>query len=87
MEGIGHDLIKVLSPNLLRGIEESHDNLSQDNWCPGKNLNIGPPKTRFRALLLDQSVHYLTGDKMQNLLKDSPVSCPRPADPLNMIEC
>jgi hypothetical protein len=49
-------LVKVLSQHLLGGTEDNHENLSQDSWYPGWDVNQGPCEysynTPFSSVML-----------------------------------
>jgi hypothetical protein len=46
-------------PEFFGGTEETHQYLSYDNWCPGRDSNRAPHEYKSRALPLDQSAWSL----------------------------
>jgi hypothetical protein len=42
----------LLSLHFHGGTEETMKNLSQDNWSPGQDINLGPPKYEPEVLTI-----------------------------------
>jgi hypothetical protein len=41
---------EILPQDSSGGAEENHENLSQDNWSEGQDLNLGLPEYKARVL-------------------------------------
>lgn len=55
-EGSSHIFIEVLSYHCLEGLRKTTKILNQGDQCPSKIMKQVPPKYKFRALHLEQSV-------------------------------
>jgi hypothetical protein len=76
LEGSSCSLVEVLSQHLPGGTLGNLGNLSQDSWCPTRDLNQAPTECNPRTLLLDCPVWWQTSSCMLYLLHQSSTVCP-----------